>query len=238
MLSVESISCSYGKVEALRDVSLSVQRGAVVTILGANGAGKTTTLKAIARLLKLTSGRIVFDGHDIGRTPPERVVRMGIGMVPEGRLVFPGLTVGENLRMGAYVRRDKTGVARDLERMYSFFPVLKERSNQIASTLSGGEQQMLATARGLMSRPKILLLDEPSLGLAPVITEEIFEFLAELRKEDITILLVEQNAHMALQVADYAYVLETGSIVLQGKADELLKDTKVQESYLGITTES
>jgi len=238
MLSVESISCSYGKVEALRDVSLSVERGRVVTLLGANGAGKTTTLKAISRLLRLTGGRIVFDGHDIGRTPPERVVRMGIGMVPEGRLVFPGLTVRENLRMGAYIRRDKSAIARDLERMYAFFPVLKERSNQIASTLSGGEQQMLATARGLMSRPQLLLLDEPSLGLAPVITEEIFAFLTELRKEDITILLVEQNAHMALQVADYAYVLETGSIVLEGKAADLLQDTKVQESYLGITTES
>jgi branched-chain amino acid transport system ATP-binding protein len=236
MLELRGVSCSYGKVQALHGVSLSVPEGSLVSILGANGAGKSTCLKVISRLVRIQEGQVLFLGKDITRTKPAEVMRLGIVQVPEGRMIFPQLNVQENLAMGAYCRRDAAGIRRDLERMYASFPVLKRRSRQIASTLSGGEQQMLAVARGLMARPRILLLDEPSLGLAPVIVEEIFAFLRELKQAGTTILLVEQNAFMALQIADFGYVLETGEITLADKARDLLDNPRVRESYLGITT--
>jgi len=234
MLELKNVTCSYGKVRALNDVSIKVDEGAIVSILGANGAGKSTCLKAISKLIKLQSGQVFFQGMDISRLPPDDVVRLGICHVPEGRMIFPGLTIKENLSMGAYCRKDKKVIQKDLEKMYSYFPILRERSRQVANTLSGGEQQMLAIARGLMARPKILLLDEPSLGLAPVIVEDIFAFLLDLKNEGTTILLVEQNAFMALHISDYAYVLETGDIALEGPAKEIMNNKRVQESYLGI----
>lgn len=234
MLELKNITCSYGKVRALNDVSIKVDEGAIVSILGANGAGKSSCLKAISKLIKLQSGQVFFQGMDISRLAPDDVVRLGISQVPEGRMIFQGLTVRENLEMGAYCRKDKKVIKKDLEKMYGYFPILKERSRQVANTLSGGEQQMLAIARGLMARPKILLLDEPSLGLAPVIVEDIFAFLLDLKNEGTTILLVEQNAFMALHISDYAYVLETGDIALEGPAKEIMNNKRVQESYLGI----
>ncbi|MBI9106641.1 MAG: ABC transporter ATP-binding protein [Spirochaetales bacterium] len=234
MLKLNNITCSYGKVLALDDVSIHVEKGALVSILGANGAGKSSCLKAISRLLKLQAGQLLFQGNDITKSTPEQAVHNGIIQVPEGRMIFPDLTVTENLTMGAYCRKDKKEIQNDLEKMNSYFPILKDRRRQIASTLSGGEQQMLAIARGLMARPKILLLDEPSLGLAPVIVEDIFSFLLELKQAGTTILLVEQNAFMALQIADYAYVLETGKVTLEGQGKELLENERVRESYLGI----
>ena len=234
MLELKNVTCSYGKVRALNDVSIKVDEGAIVSILGANGAGKSSCLKAISKLIKLHSGQVFFQGMDISRLPPDDVVRLGISQVPEGRMIFQGLTVRENLEMGAYCRKDKKVIKKDLEKMYVYFPILKERSRQVANTLSGGEQQMLAIARGLMARPKILLLDEPSLGLAPVIVEDIFAFLLDLKNEGTTILLVEQNAFMALHISDYAYVLETGDIALEGPAKEIMNNKRVQESYLGI----
>lgn len=236
MLELRDVSCSYGKVQALRGVSLTVPEGSLVSILGANGAGKSTCLKAISRLVRIQGGRITFMGRDLSRLGPAETMRLGIVQVPEGRMIFPGLNVQENLAMGAYCRRDKAGISRDLERMYVSFPILKRRRRQIAATLSGGEQQMLAVARGLMSRPRILLLDEPSLGLAPVLVDEIFSFLRELKTAGTTILLVEQNAYMALQIADFGYVLETGEISLSGSASDLLHNPRVRESYLGVTT--
>jgi len=236
MLELRGVSCSYGKVQALRGVSLSVPEGSVISILGANGAGKSTCLKVISRLVRLQEGQITFRGRDISRLNPAEVMRLGIVQVPEGRMIFPDLNVQENLAMGAYCRRDKAAIGQDLERMFLSFPILKKRRKQIASTLSGGEQQMLAVARGLMSRPRILLLDEPSLGLAPVIVDEIFSFLRELKRSGTTILLVEQNAYMALQIADFGYVLETGQVSISGRADELLHDPRVRESYLGVKT--
>jgi branched-chain amino acid transport system ATP-binding protein len=234
MLELENVCLSYGKVQALDHVSLSVPDGAVVSILGANGAGKSSCLKAVSRLIRVQEGEIRFDGRDLTRLGPAEVVRLGIIQVPEGRMIFPQLTVVENLAMGAYCRRDRAEVRSDLERIYGYFPILEERRAQVASTLSGGEQQMLALGRGLMARPGILLLDEPSLGLAPVIVEEIFSFLRELKAAGTTVLLVEQNAFMALQVADFGYVLETGSVTLSGSAAELLHNRRVQESYLGV----
>ena len=234
MLELKNVTCSYGKVRALNDVSIKVDEGAIVSILGANGAGKSSCLKAISKLIKLQSGQVFFQGMDISRLAPDDVVRLGISQVPEGRMIFQGLTVRENLEMGAYCRKDKKVIKKDLEKMYGYFPILKERSRQVANTLSGGEQQMLAIARGLMARPKILLLDEPSLGLAPVIVEDIFAFLLDLKNEGTTILLVEQNAFMALHISDYAYVLETGDIALEGPAKEIMNNKRVQESYLGI----
>jgi branched-chain amino acid transport system ATP-binding protein len=213
-----------------------VPEGSLVSILGSNGAGKSTCLKAISRLVRIQEGQITFLGRNISRLGPAEAMRLGIVQVPEGRMIFPDLNVHENLAMGAYCRRDKVAIGQDLERMFVSFPILKKRRRQIASTLSGGEQQMLAVARGLMSRPRILLLDEPSLGLAPVIVDEIFSFLRELKRSGTTILLVEQNAYMALQIADYGYVLETGEISLSGSADDLLHNPRVRESYLGIKT--
>lgn len=236
MLSVKHLDCYYGKVRALEDVSISVPEGTLVSLLGSNGAGKSTCLKAISRIVKARAGSILFDGIDITSLDAAEIVRLGIIQVPEGRMIFPQLTVQENLAMGAFTRRDKAGIQEDFQRMYAYFPILKERRSQIASTLSGGEQQMLAIARGLMGRPKLLLLDEPSLGLAPVLVEEIFAFLSEEKKRGTTILLVEQNAFAALEIADTAYVLETGRITISGPAAELKSNPRVQESYLGIST--
>lgn len=234
MLELKNISCSYGKVQALKDISISVQKGSLVAILGANGAGKSTCLKAISRLIKIQKGQIRFRDTEISNLMPEEVVRLGIIQVPEGRMIFPELTVLENLKMGAYLRKDYKKIKQDFDKVYNYFPILKERKNQIASLLSGGEQQMLAIARGLMADPKILLLDEPSLGLAPVLAEEIFAFLLKLKRTGTSILLVEQNAFMALKIADYAYVLETGIISLFGEGKDLLKNKLVQEAYLGM----
>lgn len=234
MLELKNISCSYGKVQALKDISISVQKGSLVAILGANGAGKSTCLKAISRLIKIQKGQIRFQDTEISNLMPEEVVRLGIIQVPEGRMIFPELTVLENLKMGAYLRKDYKKIKQDFDKVYNYFPILKERKNQIASLLSGGEQQMLAIARGLMADPKILLLDEPSLGLAPVLAEEIFAFLLKLKRTGTSILLVEQNAFMALKIADYAYVLETGIISLFGEGKDLLKNKLVQEAYLGM----
>ncbi|RKX82064.1 MAG: ABC transporter ATP-binding protein [Spirochaetes bacterium] len=234
MLKLKEVSCFYGKAQALNKVSISVPKGKLVSILGANGAGKSTCLKSISGLIKIKEGAILFQGHDISRTNPAEIVRKGIVQVPEGRMIFPSLTVAENLEMGAYCRRNRKEIRKDRERILGYFPILEERKNQIASTLSGGEQQMLAIARGLMAKPKILLLDEPSLGLAPVIVEEIFSFLVEIKNEGTTILLVEQNAFMALKISDYSYVLETGNISISGSPELLLNNKRVRESYLGI----
>jgi branched-chain amino acid transport system ATP-binding protein len=236
MLELKGVSCFYGKVQALRDVSIVVEEGSIVSLLGANGAGKTTCLKAISRIAKLQSGKIFFRGKDISNLGPAEVVQLGLIQVPEGRMLFPQLTVEENLTMGAYSRKDRQAIPADKDRMYGYFPVLGQRRRQTAATLSGGEQQMLAIARGLMAAPKILLLDEPSLGLAPVIVEQIFAFIRDLKKAGTTILLVEQNASMALRIADRAYVLETGAIAMSGPASELAKSEKVRASYLGIGT--
>ena len=234
MLELKAVSCSYGKVRALREVSMTVEEGSIVSLLGANGAGKTTCLKAISRVVKLQSGKIFFRGKDISNLGPAEVVKLGLIQVPEGRMLFPQLTVEENLTMGAYSRKDRKAIPGDRERMYGYFPVLGQRKRQTAATLSGGEQQMLAIARGLMAAPRILLLDEPSLGLAPVIVEQIFAFIRELRKSGTTVLLVEQNASMALRIADRAYVLETGAIAMSGEASVLARSEKVRASYLGI----
>ncbi len=234
MLELRNVSCYYGKVRALQDISINVNRGEVVSLLGANGAGKTTCLKAISRIINIKAGQIFFDGKDISHMEPAQVVELGISQVPEGRMLFPLLTVEENLLMGAYCRKDRKRIQANKEKMYSYFPILGQRRRQVARTLSGGEQQMLAIARGLMSNPKLLLLDEPSLGLAPVMIENIFMFLRELKQAGTTILLVEQNASKALGISERAYVLETGNIVMFGPAAQLMKSEKVRASYLGI----
>jgi branched-chain amino acid transport system ATP-binding protein len=233
MLTLENISVSYGAIEALTDITLTVDKGEVVTLIGANGAGKTTTLRTITGLLEPTEGRIMYEGQQISGMATHKLVPMGIAMSPEGRGVFANLSVKENLEMGAYIRKDKKGIADDLERGYTLFPRLKERETQKAGTLSGGEQQMLAMARALMSRPRLLLLDEPSLGLAPLVVHTIFEAIEMIRSEGTTILLVEQNANAALHHSDRAYVLETGRIVMQGDSKELAADPRVKEAYLG-----
>lgn len=235
MLELKDVTCFYGKVRALREVSMTVEEGSIVSLLGANGAGKTTCLKAISRIVRLQSGKIFFCGKDVSNLGPAEVVQLGLIQVPEGRMLFPQLSVEENLAMGAYSRKDRKAIPADKERMYGYFPVLGQRRRQTAATLSGGEQQMLAIARGLMAAPKILLLDEPSLGLAPVIVEQIFAFIRDLRKTGTTVLLVEQNASMALRIADRAYVLETGAITMSGEASELVQSEKVKASYLGIS---
>lgn len=234
MLELTGVSCSYGKVRALHDFSMKIEEGTIVSILGANGAGKSTCLKAISRLVKLQTGTIKFLGKDITTLGPSDVVHLGLVQVPEGRMLFPQLNVEENLNMGAYCRKDREGVKRDKEKMFSYFPILEQRRHQLAATLSGGEQQMLAIARGLMAKPRILLLDEPSLGLAPVIVENIFSFILTLKQEGTTILLVEQNASMALSIADQAYVLETGELAMSGPAIELAQNGRVRALYLGM----
>ena len=233
MLTLENVSVSYGAIEALTDINLHVEQGEVVTLIGANGAGKTTTLRTITGLLEPKEGRVMYEGKQISGMPTHRLIPMGIAMSPEGRGVFANLTVKENLEMGAYIRKDKKGIADDMERGFTLFPRLKEREAQKAGTLSGGEQQMLAMARALMSRPRLLLLDEPSLGLAPLVVHAIFQAIDEIKAEGATILLVEQNANAALHHSDRAYVLETGRIVMTGVSKEIAKDPRVREAYLG-----
>jgi branched-chain amino acid transport system ATP-binding protein len=233
MLEVSNLEVRYGAIRALRDVSLHVYAGEVVTLIGANGAGKSTLLRTISGLVRPSNGSIRFEGRDITRTPPDRIVQMGIGHAPEGRGVFANLTVRENLLLGAYTRRDADGIRRDMDRITSLFPRLAERMNQLAGTLSGGEQQMLAIGRALMGRPRLLMLDEPSLGLAPLLVQEIFRTLKEINEAGTTILLVEQNAHMALHIANRGYVLQTGEVVLQDTAQALLQNELVREAYLG-----
>jgi branched-chain amino acid transport system ATP-binding protein len=233
MLTLDNISVSYGAIEALTDVSLHVEEGEVVTLIGANGAGKTTTLRTITGLLEASEGRIVYDGQEINGVATHKLVSRGIAMSPEGRGVFANLSVRENLEMGAYIRKDRKGIDSDMQRGFRLFPRLKERETQKAGTLSGGEQQMLAMARALMSKPRLLLLDEPSLGLAPLVVHTIFEAIEEIRSEGTTILLVEQNANAALHHSDRAYVLETGRIVMEGDSKELAEDPRVKEAYLG-----
>jgi len=233
MLAIEAINVFYGGIHALRDVSINVHAGEVVTLIGANGAGKSTTLRAVSGLLIPRSGRIVFEGDAIGGLPAHLLVARGISMAPEGRGVFANLTVLENLEMGAYLVRSRSQIRQDLERGFELFPRLRERVKQRAGTLSGGEQQMLAIARALMSRPKLLLLDEPSLGLAPLVCQTIFNTIATIKASGTTVLLVEQNANAALKRSDRAYVLETGSVMLQGSAKEIASHPGVREAYLG-----
>ena len=233
LLEVRNLRVSYGGIEALKGISFDVEEGQIVTLIGANGAGKSTTLRAITSLVKVAYGNIVFDGKDITKYETQKVTGEGIVLVPEGRRVFVNLTVEENLRIGAYLRSDKAGIAKDLEHVYALFPRLKERSWQLAGTLSGGEQQMLAVGRGLMSKPRILMMDEPSLGLAPLVVKDIFNIITTLNAEGITILLIEQNANAALKIAHKGYVLETGSIAMSGSGEDLLMDEGIREAYLG-----
>ena len=235
MLEIKDLRTLHGrKIEALKGVSLKLSPGEIVSLIGANGAGKRTLLKSIAGLLPPDSGEIHFEGQSIKGKPPHQVAALGIVYVPEGRRVFPRLTVLENLMMGAYLRRDRNSIAEDQERMMALFPILRDRQRQLGSTLSGGEQQMLAMARALMARPKVLMLDEPSMGLAPMRVDKIFAIVREIHKQGMTILMVEQNAHKALETAERAYVLETGKIVLEGMAADLMKNAQVKHAYLGI----
>ncbi len=233
MLSISNLRVRYGPIEALHDVSLEVARGEIVTLIGSNGAGKTTTLGAVSGLLPLAGGTIAFDGHDITALSPHKRVPLGLVQVPEGRRIFGTMSVAENLDLGAYARTDRANLRGELDEIYALFPRLLERRNQAAGTMSGGEQQMLAVGRALMSRPKLLLLDEPSLGLAPLLVKEIFAVVKRIREAGVTVLLVEQNAHKALEVADRAYVLETGHISMSGDAKVLAKDPRIKEAYLG-----
>ncbi|HTY24477.1 MAG TPA: ABC transporter ATP-binding protein [Desulfomonilaceae bacterium] len=234
ILSARGIDVYYGKVAAVRDVSFDIEEGKIVTLIGANGAGKTTILKTISGLERAVSGEIVFKGTRIERLLTQDIVRLGIGHVPEGRRLFPGMTVMENLGMGAYLRTQAQEIGRDLDRVFHYFPVLKNRRNQRAGSLSGGEQQMLAIGRALMSSPKLLLLDEPSIGLSPLMNQTIATIISTINQEGVSILLVEQNAKLALKIAHNGYVLETGGIVLQGEAKELLQDEAVKKAYLGV----
>lgn len=233
MLRVEDINVYYGAIHAIKGISLEVNDGEIVALIGSNGAGKSTTLRTISGLMKPKSGRIMYDGEDITGVPAHKIVGKGLCQVPEGRHVFANLTVLENLELGAYLRTDKEGIAKDMEMVFEKFPRLLERKNQLSGTLSGGEQQMLAMARALMSRPKLLLLDEPSMGLAPLLIKEIFNIIKEINASGTTVLLVEQNANMALSIADKAYVLETGRITLSGTAAELASSEEVRKAYLG-----
>ena len=232
MLNVQGINVYYGNIHAIKDVSFQVEAGEIVTLIGANGAGKSTTLKTISGLLRTRTGEIMFDGQDIRTTAPHRIVGMGLAHVPEGRRVFLSMTVEENLEMGAFTR-PVLGVSASLADVYQRFPRLQERRRQVAGTLSGGEQQMLAMGRALMSRPRLLMLDEPSMGLAPILVEQVFDIIRELHEAGTTILLVEQNARMALSIADRGYVLETGSVVLEGTGAELMQSDAVKKAYLG-----
>lgn len=235
MLEVNNIVVYYDKALALKGVSIKVNKGEIVALIGANGAGKTTTLRAITGMVKVASGNIIFEGKHIENMPPYKIAMMGITHVPEGRGLFPQMTVMENLEMGAYLRKDPDGIKKDLEYVFSLFPVLKERRNQLAGTLSGGEQQMLAIAKGLMSNPRLLLLDEPSVGLAPKLVEQIFDAIREINKQrGLTILIAEQNAYMALITSDRAYVIENGTTTLSGNSNELLDNPHVKQAYLGL----
>lgn len=233
MLEVKNLSVSYGGIKALRGINMQVADKKIVSLIGANGAGKSTLLRTISGLVKAQGGSIKFNGEEILGLSIDKICKKGIALVPEGRRVFTDLTVAENLKIGAYLRNDKDGIAKDLEWVYALFPRLKERSWQFAGTLSGGEQQMLAVGRALMSRPKLLMMDEPSLGLAPLIVQQIFSIIEEINKKGVTILLIEQNANMALKAADMAYVLETGDITLSGSGESLLTNERVREAYLG-----
>jgi len=233
MLAVNQINVFYGQAQALWDVSFQVQEGEIVTLVGSNGAGKSTTLKAISGLLPPASGQVHFAGQRIDRLPPHQIVDLGIAQIPEGRRLWPGLSVKENLELGAYVRRARPAFKQRLQEVYALFPRLEERQNQLAGTLSGGEQQMLAIARGLLSQPKLLMLDEPSLGLAPVLVEEVFRVIQEINKQGVTILLVEQNVYHALELASRGYVLETGRVMLAGTGRDLLHNQHVKTAYLG-----
>ncbi len=234
MLTIENLNVFYGGIHALRGISLTVPDGQIVTLIGANGAGKSTTLRAISGIVKPASGSIVFDGQDLTQLQAHEIVSRGVVMVPEGRRVFPDMSVLENLYLGAHSRSDHKAVMRDLDMVFDLFPRLKEREKQHAGTLSGGEQQMLALGRALMSNPKLLTMDEPSLGLAPILVEQVFAIIRRIHEEGKTILLIEQNARAALQVADYGYILETGQIVLQGPGSELAQNDAVRKAYLGI----
>lgn len=233
MLEVKNLKVHYGVIQAIKGISFEVNEGEVIALIGANGAGKTTTLQTITGMLKPSEGAILFEGQDIVKVPGHKIVSMGMAHVPEGRRVFAELSVYENLKLGAYTRKDKNEIAESLAKVYKSFPRLEERKNQLAGTLSGGEQQMLAMGRALMSKPKIILMDEPSMGLSPIFVNEIFDIIKEVSESGTTVLLVEQNAKKALSIADRAYVLETGSITLEGKADDLLHDESVQKAYLG-----
>jgi branched-chain amino acid transport system ATP-binding protein len=233
VLEIEGLDCRYGKVRAVRDLTLEVREGELVTLIGANGAGKTTTLKAISGILPPAAGRIAFDGEDITHASARAILAKGIAHCPEGRHVFPYMSVQENLDMGCYLRRDPGGIAQDLRKVFERFPVLEERRRQMAGTLSGGEQQMLAIGRALMSRPRLMLFDEPSLGLAPNLVETTFEIIAEIRAQGVTVLMVEQNAYAALELCDRSYLLESGEVTLTGSGEELLDNPHVKEAYLG-----
>ncbi len=233
MLEVKDLHVHYGMIEALKGVSLKVEEGQIVSLIGANGAGKTTLLQSISGIVKKSAGDVVFLGQDIYKMSPQKIVALGLTQVPEGRRIFTGLSVYENLMMGAYLRKDKKEIEEDIQKIYTQFPILEQRKNQDASTLSGGEQQMLAMGRALMARPKLLLLDEPSMGLAPILVKEIFSIVQEINRTGTTVLLVEQNAKMALSIADYAYVLETGKVVLSGTGKDLIESPDIQKAYLG-----
>lgn len=233
MLEVKDLEVYYGVIQAIKGISFHVEEGEVIALIGANGAGKTTTLQTITGMLNAQAGSIQFEGTELTKIPGHKIVSMGMAHVPEGRRVFAQLSVLENLKLGAYTRKDKTEIEESLKRVYKSFPRLEERKNQLAGTLSGGEQQMLAMGRALMSKPKIILMDEPSMGLSPIFVNEIFDIIKEVSESGTTVLLVEQNAKKALSIADRAYVLETGSITLEGKADDLLHDESVQKAYLG-----
>ena len=233
MLEVKNLSVHYGMIQAVRNVDFKVNEGEIVSLIGANGAGKSTILKTLSGLIHPSEGEIVYLGENIASTSARKIVEKGLVQVPEGRHVFPGLTVKENLELGAFLRKDKEGIQKDMEAVFERFPILKERKDQDAQTLSGGEQQMLAMGRALMSRPKLLLLDEPSMGLAPIFIREIFKIIQEIQKTGTTVLLIEQNAKMALSISNRAYVLETGSVVLTGTGQELLESDEIQKAYLG-----
>lgn len=234
MLEISNLEVCYGSISALQGISLRIEQGSIVTLIGANGAGKTTTLRTISGIVKAKSGSITFEGRDITNLPPHKIVARGLAQSPEGRMIFANLSVLENLRMGAYLRRDKAGIAADLAYIFSIFPRLKERERQIAGTLSGGEQQMLAIGRALMSKPKCLMLDEPSLGIAPILVQTIFEKIVEINQTlGLTILLVEQNANLALEISHYGYVMETGRILLHDRAEALRGNEEISAAYLG-----
>ena len=233
LLEVKGVNVHYQKVEAVSDISIQIEEGQIVTLIGANGAGKSTTLRTISGLKRASSGGVWFDGVRIDRLAPEKIVRMGIAHVPEGRQIFPDLSVSENLITGAFLRRDKDGIARNLEEVHGHFPILKERRNQRGKTLSGGEQQMLAMGRALMSNPRLILMDEPSLGLSPVMVQEVAKIIREINAKGVPVVLVEQNAELALNLASYGYVLETGRIALEGKAEDLHENEHVRHAYLG-----
>lgn len=231
ILEIKNLSVAYGGIEAIKNISFDVEEGKVVTLIGSNGAGKSSTLRSISGIVKAKGGEVLFNGQNILGMSPDQIVKLGITLVPEGRRVFPNLTVLENLKVGAYLRKDN--LTSDIEYVYSLFPRLKERSWQLAGTLSGGEQQMLAVGRALMARPKVIMMDEPSLGLAPIVVKGIFDIIRTINKEGITVLLIEQNANMALKVADYAFVMQTGEITMSGTGAELLANEEVKEAYLG-----